>query len=50
MSYHNGTLTIMLPKYDRRYECDITTAYGLAYSKEPMKYYNTNIKNKLRII
>lgn len=50
MTYRNGILTIGLPKYDRQYECDRTTAYQLAYSKEPAKYYNAKIKNKLKPI
>lgn len=50
MSYVGDTLTVWLPKYQRSYECDKSTAYKLAYSKEPMKFYNENIKNKLRII
>lgn len=50
MSYQNGKLTLMLPKYDRIYECDTKTAYELAYSSEPTKYFNQNIKNKLKIV
>lgn len=50
MTYNKGVLTVQLPRYDRSYECDQTTAYQLAYSKEPMKFYNENIKNKLRVI
>lgn len=50
MSYFKGRLTVQLPKYDRTYECDVLTAHQLAYSKEPMKFYNENIKNKLRVI
>lgn len=50
MSYRNGILTLVLPKYDRRYECDRDTAYGLAYSDNPTAFYNSRIKNKLKVI
>lgn len=50
MSYSNGYLTLMFTKYDRVYQCDTKTAYELAYSQEPTKYFNQNIKGKLRII
>lgn len=50
MAYYKGKLTVHLPKYQRVYECDIATAYGLAYSDSPMKYFNEKIKNKLVII
>jgi hypothetical protein len=50
MSYSGGYLTLMFPKYDRVYECTTEIAYGLAYSSEPTKYFNQNIKNKLRIV
>jgi hypothetical protein len=50
MSYSGGYLTLMFPKYDRVYQCDTKTAYELAYSTEPTKFFNQNIKGKLRII
>lgn len=50
MSYSNGKLTLLLPKYDRVYECTTELAYRLAYSDNPTEFYNTNIKNKLKII
>lgn len=50
MSFSNGCLTLMLPKYNRIYQCDTKTAYELAYSPEPTKYFNQNIKHKLRVI
>lgn len=50
MSYHNGVLTLLLPKYDRQYLCDTKTAYELAYSDNPTKYFNQNIKFKLKVI
>jgi hypothetical protein len=50
MSYFKGRLTIQFPEYDRTYECDVLTAHQLAYSPEPTKFFNQNIKNKLKVI
>lgn len=50
MSYHKGVLTLLLPKYDRQYECTTELAYKLAYSDNPTAFYNQQIKNKLKVI
>lgn len=50
MSYRDGQLILMLPKYNRTYECTTELAYKLAYSKNPAAFYNQNIKNKLKVI
>ncbi len=49
MTYANGILTIQFPKYTKRYEGVPTdVAYGLAYSKKPLKTFNELIKNKFK--
>lgn len=50
MSYQNGKLTLLFPRYDRIYECTTELAYKLAYSPEPTKFFNQHIKNKLKVI
>ena len=50
MSYVDGVLTLQFAKYVRRYQCDTITAHQLAYSDNPTKFFNQNIKRKLTII
>lgn len=51
MVINTNNLEIKFKKYTKKYfGVEQSVAYGLFYSEEPLKYFNQNIKNKMKTI
>jgi hypothetical protein len=49
MEFSNGLLTIVFPKYTKKYyNVPVLVAYQLAYSNSPLATFNSLIKNKFK--